>query len=77
MYRFLCFLFVVLPLALRSQVSGIVLDETGQPLPYASVYARGTESLTDSYRLLDTTPYGRQEDWEDSPAGWPQRPTYG
>ena len=21
--------------------------------------------------------YGRQEDWEDSPAGWPQHPTYG
>lgn len=42
-----------------------------------SAYARGTESLTDSYALLDTTPYGRQEDWEDSPAGWPQKPTYG
>lgn len=42
-----------------------------------SAYARGTESLTDSYRLLDVTPYGRQEDFEDSPAGWPQRPTYG
>jgi len=42
-----------------------------------SVYARGTESLTDSYRLLDTTPYGRQQDFEDSPAGWPQTPTYG
>jgi predicted dithiol-disulfide oxidoreductase (DUF899 family) len=32
-----------------------------------STYNRGTESLTDSYRLLDMTPYGRQEDWEDSP----------
>ena len=42
-----------------------------------STYNRGTESLTDSYRLLDMTPYGRQEDWEDSPAGWPQHPTYG
>jgi predicted dithiol-disulfide oxidoreductase (DUF899 family) len=42
-----------------------------------SAYARGTESLTDAYRLLDLTPYGRQEDWEDSPAGWPQKPTYG
>ena len=41
-----------------------------------STYNRGTESLTDSYRLLDVTPYGRQEDWEDSPAGWPQHPTY-
>jgi predicted dithiol-disulfide oxidoreductase (DUF899 family) len=42
-----------------------------------STFARGCESLTDSYRLLDLTPYGRQEDFEDSPAGWPQRPTYG
>jgi len=42
-----------------------------------STYARGTESLTDSYRLLDTTPYGRQQAFEDSPAGWPQKPTYG
>lgn len=42
-----------------------------------STYARGTESVTDAYRLLDLTPYGRQEDFEDSPPGWPQRPTYG
>jgi predicted dithiol-disulfide oxidoreductase (DUF899 family) len=42
-----------------------------------SAYARGTESLTDSYQLLDTTPYGRQESFEDSPPGWPQKPTYG
>ena len=42
-----------------------------------SAYARGTESLTDAYRLLDMTPYGRQQEFEDSPAGWPQHPTYG
>ena len=42
-----------------------------------STYARGTESITDAYRLLDTTPYGRQQDFEDSPPGWPQKPTYG
>ena len=42
-----------------------------------STYARGTESLTDLYGLLDTTPYGRQEDFEDSPLGWPQKKTYG
>jgi predicted dithiol-disulfide oxidoreductase (DUF899 family) len=42
-----------------------------------SAYARGLESLTDAYRLLDVTPYKRQQDFEDSPAGWPQRPTYG
>ncbi len=42
-----------------------------------STYARGTESLTDAYTLLDTTLYGRQQDFEDSPPGWPQKPTYG
>ena len=42
-----------------------------------SAYARGVEGLTTAYGLLDVTPYGRQEDWEDSPPGWPQRPTYG
>lgn len=42
-----------------------------------STFARGVEYLTDTSSLLDVTPYGRQEDWEDSPAGWPQHPTYG
>ena len=35
--------------------------------------ARGVEVLDNSFRLLDLTVYGRQEKWEDSPAGWPQR----
>jgi predicted dithiol-disulfide oxidoreductase (DUF899 family) len=42
-----------------------------------SVYARGTERLTDARALLDMTPYGRQQDFENSPPGWPQKPTYG
>jgi predicted dithiol-disulfide oxidoreductase (DUF899 family) len=42
-----------------------------------SVYARGTEALTDARTLLDQTPYGRQQSFEDSPLGWPQKPTYG
>ena len=35
---------------------------------------RGVEAMDNSYRLLDLTVYGRQEAWEDSPTGWPQRP---
>jgi hypothetical protein len=27
--------------------------------------------------IRDLAPYGREEDWEDSPEGWPQKPTYG
>lgn len=33
---------------------------------------RGTEVLLPTLRLLDITPYGRQETWEDSPDGYPQ-----
>ncbi|MFF3492676.1 DUF899 family protein [Streptomyces sp. NPDC002795] len=33
---------------------------------------RGVEQMDNSYRLMDLTAYGRQELWEDSPAGWPQ-----
>jgi predicted dithiol-disulfide oxidoreductase (DUF899 family) len=40
-------------------------------------FARGVENRTSTYELLDITPYGRQEGFEDSPPGWPQRPTYG
>lgn len=38
---------------------------------------RGTEKFAAIFSLLDGTAYGRQEDWEDSPEGWPQTPTYG
>jgi len=37
---------------------------------------RGTEQLSHSFPLLDLLPYGRQEEWQDSPDGWPQSPTY-
>jgi predicted dithiol-disulfide oxidoreductase (DUF899 family) len=33
--------------------------------------------LIGTYHWLDHTPFGRQEDWEDSPEGWPQTPTHG
>jgi predicted dithiol-disulfide oxidoreductase (DUF899 family) len=36
---------------------------------------RGVDRLRMDFNLLDLTPYGRQEKWEDSPAGWPQSPT--
>jgi predicted dithiol-disulfide oxidoreductase (DUF899 family) len=34
---------------------------------------RGVEAMDYSYALMDLTVYGRQEQWEDSPAGWPQQ----
>jgi predicted dithiol-disulfide oxidoreductase (DUF899 family) len=33
---------------------------------------RGVEAMDNNYRLLDLTVYGRQQDTEDSPPGWPQ-----
>jgi predicted dithiol-disulfide oxidoreductase (DUF899 family) len=37
---------------------------------------RGTEQLGYTFGLIDLLPYGRQEEWQDSPEGWPQSPTY-
>jgi predicted dithiol-disulfide oxidoreductase (DUF899 family) len=37
---------------------------------------RGTEQLSHSFALIDLLPWGRQEEWLDSPEGWPTRPTY-
>lgn len=37
---------------------------------------RGVEHLGSHWTYLDLVPYGRQEEWEDSPDGWPQDPTY-
>ncbi len=33
---------------------------------------RGAEAVDYSYALMDLTAFGRQEAWEDSPAGWPR-----
>lgn len=38
---------------------------------------RGVDRLLFANNILDLAAYGRQEDWEDSPQGWPQHPTYG
>lgn len=37
---------------------------------------RGVEYTGTPWAILDLTPYGRQEKWEDSPKGWPQTQMY-
>ena len=37
---------------------------------------RGTEQLSHEFPLIDLLPWGRQEEWQDSPAGWPQSTPY-
>ncbi|GEA87789.1 DUF899 family protein [Cellulomonas cellasea] len=39
-------------------------------LTYATT-GRGVEPGSASFALLDMTPYGRGESWEENPAGWP------
>lgn len=42
-----------------------------------STTSRGVDRLLFVNNMLDLAAYGRQQDWEDSPPGWPQHPTYG
>ena len=37
---------------------------------------RGLETVGTLWSFLDITPWGRQENWEDSPQGWPQGAPY-
>jgi predicted dithiol-disulfide oxidoreductase (DUF899 family) len=45
-------------------------------LTYATT-GRGNEPVNGSLGLLDMTPYGRREAWEDNPDGWPEAPKVG
>jgi predicted dithiol-disulfide oxidoreductase (DUF899 family) len=37
---------------------------------------RGDEQMGNTWNYLDITALGRQEEWEDSPKGYPQTPPY-
>lgn len=37
-----------------------------------STTGRGNEPVAGSFALLDLTPYGRRETWQDYPEGWPE-----
>ena len=38
--------------------------------------SRGDEQFGTTWSYLDVTALGRQEEWEDSPEGYPQTPPY-
>ena len=42
-----------------------------------STTGRGNEPINGSLALLDMTPYGRREAWQDNPEGWPEAPNAG
>jgi predicted dithiol-disulfide oxidoreductase (DUF899 family) len=41
-----------------------------------NTHGRGVEQVSHTFPLIDLLPYGRQEEWQDAPPGWPQSPTY-
>ena len=41
------------------------------------INSRGDEAMGGTWAYLDITALGRQEEWEDSPEGYPQTPPYG
>jgi predicted dithiol-disulfide oxidoreductase (DUF899 family) len=45
---------------------------------YRSYFATGraAEDLSSVWGLLDVTPFGREEEWQDAPKGVPQDPAY-
>jgi len=40
------------------------------------ISSRGDEAMGSTWSYLDMTALGRQEEWEDSPEGYPQTPPY-
>lgn len=50
------------------------LQVDGEVFHTYSTFGRGCEATGGSPYFLDMTAYGRQESWEDSPAGYPQKP---
>jgi predicted dithiol-disulfide oxidoreductase (DUF899 family) len=40
------------------------------------INSRGDEQMGNTWNYLDVTALGRQEEWEDSPEGYPQTPPY-
>ncbi len=58
-------------------VSVFLRDDDNRIYHTYSAYARGMDILDGTYNWLDLTPFGRQEEWEDSPPDWPQNPTHG
>ena len=51
-------------------------DDDGRTFRTYFLNNRGDEQMGSTWNYLDITPLGRQEEWEDSPKGYPQTPPY-
>jgi predicted dithiol-disulfide oxidoreductase (DUF899 family) len=56
--------------------NAFIRDDDGNVFRTYFVNNRGDEAMGSTWSYLDITALGRQEEWEDSPAGWPQTRPY-
>lgn len=56
--------------------NAFIRDDEGRIFRTYFIDARGDEHMGSTWAYLDITALGRQEQWEDSPGGYPQGPPY-
>ncbi|MET0701134.1 MAG: DUF899 domain-containing protein, partial [Mycobacterium sp.] len=56
--------------------NAFIRDDDGRVFRTYLINNRGDEVFVNTWAFLDMTALGRQEEWEDSPTGYPQSPTY-
>ena len=56
--------------------NAFIRDDDGRIYRTYFIDARGDEQMGGTWDYLDITALGRQEEWEDSPEGYPQTPPY-
>ncbi len=56
--------------------NAFIRDDDGNVFRTYFINNRGDEALGSTWSYLDMTALGRQEEWEDSPDGYPQTPPY-
>jgi predicted dithiol-disulfide oxidoreductase (DUF899 family) len=56
--------------------NAFIRDDDGNVFRTYFIDARGDEAMGSTWSYLDITALGRQEEWEDSPEGYPQTPPY-
>lgn len=56
--------------------NAFIRDDHNRVFRTYSISGRGDEVFVNTWNFLDMTALGRQEDWEDSPEGYPQSPPY-
>jgi predicted dithiol-disulfide oxidoreductase (DUF899 family) len=56
--------------------NAFIRDDDGKIFRTYFINNRGDEAMGSTWSYLDMTALGRQEEWEDSPEGYPQTPPY-